>query len=68
MAPPADNALIVQSDSSVLLEVHAPRAGAAGPVLADRIDATHFRVRPAMRGVLRQALVAAGFPAEDLAG
>ncbi len=44
------------------------RDKAAGPVLADRIDATRFRVRPAMRGVLKQALVAAGFPAEDLAG
>jgi len=44
------------------------RDRAAGPLLADRIDATHFRVRPAMRGVLKQALVAAGFPAEDLAG
>jgi len=40
----------------------------AGPFLADRIGATHFRVSPASRGVLKQALVAAGFPAEDLAG
>ena len=44
------------------------RDKAAGPFLADRSDATHFRVSPAMRGVLKQALVAAGFPAEDLAG
>jgi DNA excision repair protein ERCC-3 len=44
------------------------RNQAAGPYLEDRIDATHFRVRPALRGVLKQALVAAGFPAEDLAG
>ena len=44
------------------------RDQAAGPHLEDRIDATHFRVRPASRGVLKQALVAAGFPAEDLAG
>ena len=40
----------------------------AGPFLVDRLDATHFRVSPAVRGVLKQALVAAGFPAEDLAG
>jgi DNA excision repair protein ERCC-3 len=40
----------------------------AGPFLADRIGATHFRVSPSSRGVLKQALVAAGFPAEDLAG
>jgi DNA excision repair protein ERCC-3 len=44
------------------------RDQAAGPYLEDRIDATHFRVRRALRGVLKQALVAAGFPAEDLAG
>jgi DNA excision repair protein ERCC-3 len=44
------------------------RDKAAGRYLADRIDATRFRVPPAMRGVLKQALVAAGFPAEDLAG
>jgi len=166
VAPAADNALIVQSDCSVLLEVHAPRAGEAraalasfaelvkspehvhtyrltplsiwnaraaglaaeqmvealraharyvvppnveqeilelaarygrvviardgdalrcrcldqvtaerlardreaGQYLTDRIDATTFRVDPAVRGVLKQALVGAGYPAEDLAG
>ena len=166
MASAADNALIVQSDSSVLLDVHAPRAGAAraalapfaelvkspehvhtyrltplsiwnaraaglaagrmvgalreharypvppgveqevlelaarygriviardgdglrctchdavtaerlardkeaGQYLTRRIDATSFRVDPAARGILKQALVAAGYPAEDLAG
>lgn len=36
--------------------------------LSDRLDATRFRVDPGVRGVLKQALVAAGFPAEDLAG
>ena len=40
----------------------------AGPYLTDRIDATAFRIDPAVRGVLKQALVAAGYPAEDLAG
>ena len=44
------------------------RDKSAGAYLADRLDATRFRVPPAMRGVLKQALVAAGFPAEDLAG
>lgn len=34
MAPAADNALIVQSDCSVLLEVHAPRAGEARAAVA----------------------------------
>lgn len=40
----------------------------AGQYLTDRIDATGFRVDPARRGILKQALVGAGFPAEDLAG
>ncbi len=40
----------------------------AGRYLAVRIDATSFHVDPGQRGVLKQALTAAGFPAEDLAG
>jgi len=40
----------------------------AGRYLTDRIDATTFRVDPHVRGVLKQALVGAGYPAEDLAG
>ena len=40
----------------------------ASRYLTDRIDGSSFRVDPGERGVLKQALVAAGFPAEDLAG
>ncbi len=40
----------------------------AGRYLTDRLDATSFRVDPAVRGLLKQALVGAGYPAEDLAG
>jgi DNA excision repair protein ERCC-3 len=40
----------------------------AGKYLVDRIDGTGFRVDPGYRGVLKQALVSAGYPAEDLAG
>ena len=40
----------------------------AGQLLTTRIDKTGFRIDPGQRGVLKQALVAAGFPAEDLAG
>ncbi len=36
--------------------------------LGDRIDATSFRIEPAFRGVLKQALIAVGYPAEDVAG
>src|SRR5262249_39738539 len=36
--------------------------------LGERLDATSFLVDPAFRGVLKQALIAVGYPAEDLAG
>jgi DNA excision repair protein ERCC-3 len=36
--------------------------------LGERIDATSFLVEAAFRGVLKQALIAVGYPAEDLAG
>ncbi|HSL81530.1 MAG TPA: helicase-associated domain-containing protein, partial [Thermoanaerobaculia bacterium] len=44
------------------------RDRASGAYLEDRIDGVTFRVDPGHRGVLKQALVAAGYPAEDLAG
>jgi DNA excision repair protein ERCC-3 len=36
--------------------------------LGERADAESFLVEPAFRGVLKQALIAVGYPAEDLAG
>jgi DNA excision repair protein ERCC-3 len=36
--------------------------------LGERLDAASFRVDPAHRGVLKQALIAVGYPAEDVAG
>ena len=36
--------------------------------LGERLDAISFLVEPAHRGVLKQALIAVGYPAEDLAG
>jgi DNA excision repair protein ERCC-3 len=36
--------------------------------LGDRIDATSYAVEPAHRGVLKQGLIAVGYPAEDVAG
>jgi len=39
-----------------------------GHYLTDRINGTRFRFDPAVRGMLKQALVGAGFPAEDVAG
>lgn len=38
------------------------------PLLTERLSALEFRIDPAARGELKQALVKIGFPAEDLAG
>lgn len=38
------------------------------PYLGDRLNDTSFAIEPAFRGVLKQALIAVGYPAEDLAG
>lgn len=36
--------------------------------LGERLDDTSFAVDPAFRGVLKQALITVGYPAEDIAG
>lgn len=36
--------------------------------LGERLDALSFAIQPGHRGVLKQALIAVGYPAEDLAG
>jgi DNA excision repair protein ERCC-3 len=36
--------------------------------LGERLDASSFQIEPAYRGVLKQALIGVGYPAEDLAG
>ncbi len=36
--------------------------------LGERLDATSFVIEPGFRGVLKQALITIGYPAEDLAG
>jgi DNA excision repair protein ERCC-3 len=36
--------------------------------LGERLDAVSFRIDPAYRGVIKQSLIAVGYPAEDLAG
>jgi DNA excision repair protein ERCC-3 len=36
--------------------------------LGDRLDATSFRIDPGFRGVVKQALLTVGYPAEDVAG
>src|SRR5205809_155535 len=37
-------------------------------LLGDRLDATSFLVDPGFRGVIKQALIIIGYPAEDVAG
>ena len=36
--------------------------------LGEKLDATSFAIEPKFRGVLKQALIVVGYPAEDLAG
>ncbi|MCP4574749.1 MAG: DEAD/DEAH box helicase [Deltaproteobacteria bacterium] len=59
--------LLLTADSEPLAEeiVHTPTIG---DLLADRISKTEFLIRVADRGRIKQALIKAGFPAEDLAG
>jgi DNA excision repair protein ERCC-3 len=38
------------------------------PLLGDRLDDTSYLIDPAFRGVLKQALITIGYPAEDVAG
>jgi DNA excision repair protein ERCC-3 len=54
------------ADAATAELLHRDRA--AGPYLVNRADATSFHVDPGQRGLVKQALVAAGYPAEDLAG
>src|SRR5437762_253273 len=76
--------LIAQSDKTVLLETDNEAFAAARDALgrlaelarhrfvaplSESADAAgHVRVRPGMRGHVKQALLKAGFPVEDLAG
>jgi DNA excision repair protein ERCC-3 len=55
------------SDDVALLEELARQKGVRD-YLGNRVDRTAFVIPDAFRGVLKQALIAAGYPAEDLAG
>jgi len=59
--------LLLSADSEPLAEeiAHTP---AIGELLAERVSKTEFHIRVADRGRIKQALIKAGFPAEDLAG
>ena len=58
--------LILESDEPPILEELS--RGATGKLLGARIDEHSIAVPPSERGRLKQALLKAGWPAEDLAG
>ena len=62
-----EGALRLVTNDKALLEELARRKEVRG-YLGERLDPTTFAVDDAFRGVLKQALIAVGYPAEDLAG
>jgi DNA excision repair protein ERCC-3 len=57
---------LVCKDAALLAEL--ARQPKVRDFLGDRLDATSFRIEASFRGVLKQALIAVGYPAEDVAG
>lgn len=64
---PGDGGLLLRTDEPAILE-EVTRVRQVAPLLGARVDATSARVDPLARGRLKQALIKAGWPAEDLAG
>jgi DNA excision repair protein ERCC-3 len=62
-----EDGLVLSADDPALVEEISRLRGVA-PHLGPRLSATAFAVAPVERGRLKQALVKAGWPAEDLAG
>ncbi len=63
----ADGRLVLECSEPALLEELA-RQKAVRQYLGERVDPATFRIEDRYRGVLKQALIAVGYPAEDLAG
>ena len=61
-----DHLVLTASDRPLAEEIS--RQKQVAPLLDERLSDVEFRVALAARGRLKQALVKAGFPAEDLAG
>jgi DNA excision repair protein ERCC-3 len=59
--------LVLKADEEFLLDEIA-RLAAVAPCVEARLDARSLAVKPGVRGALKQALIKAGFPVEDLAG
>jgi DNA excision repair protein ERCC-3 len=62
----ADALRLVCADKPLLVELS--RQKKLKEYLGEKLDDTSFAVNPAHRGVLKQALITVGYPAEDLAG
>jgi DNA excision repair protein ERCC-3 len=62
-----DGQLRLSTEDRALLEELARQKGVRD-YLGARIDATSFAIDDAFRGILKQALIGVGYPAEDLAG
>lgn len=62
-----ERGLILRANDAPLAE-EVSRSKHIAPLLRERLSALEFRVAPAARGEIKQALVKIGFPAEDLAG
>ncbi len=62
-----EGALRLVTNDKTLLEELGRRKEVRG-YLGERLDATSFAIDDAFRGILKQALIAVGYPAEDLAG
>jgi DNA excision repair protein ERCC-3 len=63
----ADGKLVLVCRDKPLLEELSRQKTVRG-FLGDRLDETRVAIEPAFRGVLKQALIGVGYPAEDLAG
>lgn len=59
--------LVLEGDEPAVVE-EVSRARSVAPHLGERLSPLRFRVAPDERGRLKQGLVKAGWPAEDLAG
>lgn len=61
-----DSMRLISTDLALLEEIS--RQPKIRQYLGERVDKQSFRIDPAHRGVLKQALIAVGYPVEDLAG
>ena len=62
-----DQGLVLRVTDAALAELLA-RDRQVAPLLSERLDQLQFRIKLGVRGLLKQALVAIGYPADDLAG